>query len=355
MALTPAELLLLQAALFPGPTTDAWLKQTVLEDIAPAEHAVLALLAHNSQTMGIPIPVKLVGLRRRTWYANQFQFDALAIILRALSQANIDVLVLGDAALSLWIYPEPSTRPVATLEILIRPEQLDTVRDVLRNCGWVLSPSDARFGMIIPPAEISFIRWHNNKKQLLTLHWRAFPQFPSAAIDAELWARARMSTFGELTMRTLAPTDQFVLTIQLHSLRYLLDAAVIAKTQSLHWEQILRLTIQTATPALAETFNDLHAIAESLVPAEIQRYAWTLPISKLEHWAYSAQSRSSLSATLRQLGVRHWIKYSRLCTALGRHPSITSFLDFLQYTWGKHNRYQILRYVLTYWRNKHHE
>lgn len=59
----------------------------------------------------------------------------LGRLAHALNQANVDVMVLKGAALNLTVYDRPDLRPMSDLDLLVRPESIETTLEVLKAQG----------------------------------------------------------------------------------------------------------------------------------------------------------------------------------------------------------------------------
>ena len=112
-------------------------------------HRLGPLLHWQFRQYGIPSPPEI----RRTlagMYARQIpiaaaQQQALVEITRALDSEGISSVILKGGALAHTVYAEPALRPMEDLDILVRPTQLESARQVLQDLGFSAPPPHGRF------------------------------------------------------------------------------------------------------------------------------------------------------------------------------------------------------------------
>ncbi|MEO8394084.1 MAG: nucleotidyltransferase family protein, partial [Chloroflexota bacterium] len=228
---------------------------------------------------------------------------SLTQALDLLQTAQVEVMVIDDAALALTAYDRPALRPLDRLTVLIRPEQHHKAYKALQGGGWKASkwiPSRRR-----PYTEsLSFT---DANQVLLIMRWFAVDRRCAPGIDNDLWSRIIAHTDAQGNpIPVIAPADQLVLSASrlptawsspCPSLR-VADALTLIQKQPLDWSQVVasaihyRLTLQLyhllalialpdpSDPALADVMRSLSATPTSwMLRAEngaLQRRA-TLP------------------------------------------------------------------------------
>lgn len=167
---------------------------------------------------------------------------ALADVDDAFREAGIDFLVLKGMALGYLVYPDPATRPMTDIDLLVRPRDVGRAAKRLEGLGYQplehhqgFTEELVRFG-----GELSFGR---TPGPFLDLHW-LLEQYERLRglirIDEEaLWQRAMSYTMGGRRLKTPSLEDQ-VLTLSIHlglvhrmkGLRWLLDIDLLIRTFS---------------------------------------------------------------------------------------------------------------------------
>jgi len=94
-ALSPAEMALLRAACLRGPDALAafatWRAATDLDRLPHRQMELLPLAARNLEGQGIDDPglTRMMGIYRRSWYANQLALHALRGVLDVFAEASV--------------------------------------------------------------------------------------------------------------------------------------------------------------------------------------------------------------------------------------------------------------------------
>ncbi len=191
---TDPQTLLLRAALQAGAGAAdawrAWLATEDLDDVSGLSFALLPLVSHNLQALGVsegPLG-RLRGVQRQSWYKNQLRLADLAAAANALTETGLAGLVIGDAALAARIYPQPGLRPIEQLDLLVRPADAGAAHTALAVAGWrpAYPARDLARQMAIRPYGLL----HHAQRQTLRLHWRLFASDPDPAADALAWDTA---------------------------------------------------------------------------------------------------------------------------------------------------------------------
>lgn len=136
-------------------TWDALLNEGYQEDLAPLLYHIItktALLTPNSSpTTPDPSPLtpnyyavsdeitnSLKDLYNQYLVRHMVQFNELDKILNSFEKEEIDVISLKGAYIAKEYYPDSSLRPMADLDLLIRPEDMKRAGNSIEKMGYVL-------------------------------------------------------------------------------------------------------------------------------------------------------------------------------------------------------------------------
>ena len=124
---------------------DAWQTWSASGNIADLSHGaarLLPLIDHNLRHHG---GEGVVGsgteLLAAMWCETQLLHHEAGEMLRALERGRVDTLLLKGAALTFLDYPEPSLRPMADVDVLVRPGD---IRRADRHSSPIRVETDAR-------------------------------------------------------------------------------------------------------------------------------------------------------------------------------------------------------------------
>jgi len=178
----------------------------------------------------------------------------LLSVLDGLRQADVPALAYKGPALSQQLYGDPGLRHFTDLDLLVRPDDVATARDLVLGAGFAEKHDFEAVPLeLLQDAEQEIGFSHPETGLQLDVHWRVGPRFAADSLLAEeLFARSGAVRLLECEIRTPGPHD-VVLTLTIHA--------------SVHgWQKI----------------EDVAAVAAALrrlTPAE----AATLPALALEH------------------------------------------------------------------------
>lgn len=267
---------LLQAAVLDGPLAlDAWSKWSSNIDFENMDHAserLIPLLNHNLQRLKIvhSLSGRFQGLYRQSWVRSSLISKTGREVLRGLSEAGIESLLLKGAAFSLLYYESQALRPMADLDILVPIQQSQLALDYLRENEWKVSTKN-----FVALSE-DYLRTHNGitlkqpGKCEIDLHWHALHEGLSSGDDDAFWHTSKsLVAYGEQT-KTLSDADHLfhccVHGLRWNSLspiRWTADAhVIISNAPDLDW----RLLIERAeNKQLVLTLrNALHYLSDTL-------------------------------------------------------------------------------------------
>jgi len=287
---------LLRAVLLPGPDALAhwhqWKRNTATD---PASNRLLPLLYHNLHRLGVEArdlqPYR--NAYERSWCENQFMFSQAAALVRELQSKEIPSVLLKGIALALAFYPDPALRPMADIDVLVRPGQIAAASAVCRRLGWqpVFDPQD-----LLPLDQgVHFTR---NSAFQLDLHWRVFWQFHKGSPDEKLWHETLPLTVAGAHARCLNATMQ-LLHVCVHgtqwceepTIRWVADAMAILRSDrdAVNWDNLLDQAVRRKyTLALLDTLTYLHQALAAPVPPEVLQSLRRIPATMFDRISYRA-------------------------------------------------------------------
>ena len=199
-------------------------------------------------------------------------FIQLGQVLPALQRASIPTIVLKGAHLAALVYPDPALRPMADIDLLVRPEHLSRCDQVLCELGY--GPSRR------PWIERDFTRVHHHLPPYgkpgaspLEIHWSiAQPTSPFQVQVEHLWQNALPSEMAGIPALILSP-EHFLLHLCIHTcyddrfigkLRPIADVAetLHVYASEIDWEQVTRVAFEWRVTRCA--YLTLHLAADLL-------------------------------------------------------------------------------------------
>jgi hypothetical protein len=217
---------------------------------------LLPLVAWQAHRAGVA-PSAMLPLSRHlaaAMVARRSQDAHTARIVGLLAEQGIDALVLKGGGLGALAYPDPGTRPMSDVDLLIRPRDIDAVRAWIADVGgtidftWLEGHAVRRFRhsatVNVPAGE-------------LDLHWRTLYHRFDEGPDEVLWDHAVEIRVGGTVVRTPAPHHHLVHTIvhgmlpnYLAPLRWITDAVLLTRVPSFDWDLFVEDALRRKIGAL---------------------------------------------------------------------------------------------------------
>jgi Uncharacterised nucleotidyltransferase len=183
----------------------ALVELAVREGTAPLLHSHLCRLDLLDRLPG-PARRRLNEVARGVWAANIVLARHWGEATAALRGAGVDTLTLKGMALANVVYPETGLRPMADVDLLVRPADHATALAVLRELGYQ-TPGEAADRLGASRSFTELVRAGTR----IDLHWHAahYLRFEGiVAIDHDgLWSRARSLVAPEGRSLMLSPED----------------------------------------------------------------------------------------------------------------------------------------------------
>jgi len=210
---------------------------------------LLPLVHRQLERLGIDDPYvrRLAGIRRRTWYLNQLQLDALAPAVRVLEEVGTEPIVVAG-----WEFPahyhggDFGLRPVDGLNVIVRNDRVEAGVRALTAVGWTAARR------VVGGQE----RLVDAAGRGCSLEGRVAREFsvPERGVEVDdIWEETIEISLGDIRARALGPSDE-LLRVCLHGARasaipnilWLADALAVlqADEKALDWQRILRQTLR---------------------------------------------------------------------------------------------------------------
>jgi hypothetical protein len=351
---TPEQELLLDAALAPPDQANAawrrWRAGVTRAETDQVAFQVLPLVWHNvpgidPEDSFLPI---LQGVHRHAWIQNQVMMQLARDVVGDLSGAGIDTLILKGVALSTLYYPEPGTRSMTDLDVLVPRADVRAAMEVVRGR---MQPSDPRAEERVSVQHA--ITFHDPAGRELDLHWYSLYR-PSR--DDEFWTAAQPLDIGGMTAKALCPADQ-LLHVCAHgawwhrspTVRWVADAVLVLRAEdALDWERFCRqATEREVSLSVADALGYLRSRFGAPVPAEIPDELRRAPASASQRIASRAVMRppARMPTMLRSL-LFHWELHRRLRALEANGTGSRSFPAYLRAFWGYDSYWDFSRYAV---------
>jgi hypothetical protein len=211
-------------------------------------HGVLPLLYQSLKTTcPEAIPQSVITQLQNRYYANTYRnlllSQELLNLLHLFKASEISVIPFKGVVLATSIYHNLTLRQFGDLDILVKPQDVVKVRELLITQGYQL---DVDYGW-----QHTFI--HQQKQIAVDLHWELTPlmYFPFQLPDFEtLWQRSKSLTLRGQSVVDLCTDDLLIiLAVQVarggydnkESLAQICDLAELIRIQqTLDWEKLLQ-------------------------------------------------------------------------------------------------------------------
>jgi hypothetical protein len=349
---TPAQRLLLRAALLDGDAAaDAWIawrRDNDIDETDSGSHRLLPLLYRNLQRNGIVDDDlgRLKGVYRQTWYRNRMSMHAAADVLRTLTSAGIETMVLKGAPLAIEQYGEPGVRPMNDIDVMVRTPDAERAAAVLRAAGFRAPLHPGKLGRA---TEIFHaIGFGDATGRSIDLHWHLLEECRQQDSDDRFWADSHVIEIEGAPTRALSATDQ-LLHVCVHGsrwdplppIRWAADAyTLIAKnTETLDWERLVReARARQLTLSLRGCLAYLRDELNAPVPASVLEQLRRSRTTRLERWDYRTQGAPD---TVTWTVARYVTRYLRLQARRPWWKQVRDFPAYLQEMWSVQNPWSV--------------
>lgn len=322
---------------------EAW--ERIRSDADPARlpdaHSRLAPLVYENLSRAKvedPLLLDLAGTRLSRLASLLVLTEAVMPILVDLVADGIDVMLLKGAALS-DVYTSPAQRPMADIDLLVRPKDVPRAAKLLERHG-LTAAHDVRDPVQVACVHSIAFESSTGFKGSVDLHWMASPQLAPSGIaaaqwhrpwfehlaDDEFWNRARTADFMGVNVYAPSMTDLLFLVV-LHGVRFgiaddtrwAVDAATILRYRhdEIDWEffvdQAIRRRVAAVTATALAFLRDnvfIGSLEGEIPPAVITRLQSSKPslrervidrLSRHEHTMRPGAGRIVIDVIIRHL------------------------------------------------------
>ncbi len=313
---------------------------------------LLPLVYDNLQRQGLrdPLMGRLKGVYRRAWYETHRLLHQVRPVVAALVEDGVPLLLLKGAPLVLDYYGNHALRPMADVDLVVTPGDLDRALAVLRSLGW-RTPVE-------PDADV--LRFRHAVQCLgpggaeMDLHWHVLYEAGSEAADADFRSTLEPLDFLGCAVRQLDPTG-LLLVVIVHGLRWnhetpirwIPDALTILRRRGadIDWDRLLRMaTSHRLTHRVGLGLAYLADAFDAPVPRDVVARLRSLELSLVERIERTVLLADNRRLERSALGTQwvSFVEYCRYADTRGPVAFATGFSHYLRYRMGLGGRRELL-------------
>ncbi|HEV7348080.1 nucleotidyltransferase family protein [Telluribacter sp.] len=266
--ITPAQLLLLKAAVFPAEKaagywqqwkachqlTDSDLLQDkeilsrIFDPLDRGSHRLMPLVYRNLEKSGDPIIKRMRGMYRHSWMRNQQHLYRIKEITRLLHEAGIETMLIKGLAMSLLYYRDLGVRYMNDIDLLVPFEKHEEALKVLLTSK--LNLKIGAFDYYMKPYYHASHLYSEDGYDL-DLHHHLLMYNRNKTADVPFWQNS-LSLDPEygIPSSVLSPTHQLFHNL-IHGnfpdfdspMRWVADCYVIYTQHAIDWEEVLQLAV----------------------------------------------------------------------------------------------------------------
>lgn len=338
----------MQAALLPGEAgRAAWHRVRDAVAFGPldgASESLLPLVYQNVARLGDG-KVGIEVLKERylhTWSENLRFYYGVLPLLQAFEQVGVDAVVLKGLALIARFYRDPGVRPMADVDVLVSPTDIEQASELAVGLGWhpryCLTPGFLRVKHAGP--------FDHSVGVVCDMHWRVFEEAAAGGADEDFRAAAELVTFQGTRLRVPSPTDQLLHVCghaarwnEVPAIRWVADAVLILREGPIDWQRFLRHTAERQfILRMRQMLRYLRQALGVAIPPWVEAELAERPVSALERLEHCVRTREH-----RLLG--ELPAYVFNCFRGEPHP-LTAFPGYLRDAWGLESLAEVPRHAL---------
>jgi hypothetical protein len=211
-----------------------WKARVDLDDLDRSSFQILSLVFRRLLELGIEDPDlrRIKGVHRYRWTQNHLASRGRRELLNALHGENIPAMLLRGAALGQTVYPEPATRGVHDMDVVVPVETAARAVGLLRASGWNAKYFDPTWTLECSDA----CELLHSDYGAANIRWRVMQSRCPTGREEELWRAARPFEYEQIPTRILCPADQFLHACEhgmhhssVSGLQWLVDCAFIIR------------------------------------------------------------------------------------------------------------------------------
>jgi hypothetical protein len=222
-----------------------WLDENDIDLVSFREHRLLAAISDRfgkklSAHAAYP---RLVGLQKMLWTRSRMAMREAEPALKAMTDAGSDIMLIKGASRIAVNASAQRGRVAHDIDILVRPQDMLGVFDVLRDRDWQISTGVSPQYLRTRLLSVQSMNFFKGNFGDIDLHQAAYDGSQrSAEDDLALWRRALTASFSGVDVFVPSPADRITLAIahggldaHTHS-DWLVDCAVAIQSGEVDWD-----------------------------------------------------------------------------------------------------------------------
>lgn len=304
--------------------------------LAPLLYSRLA--AHPDGPAGAPVPAEAIGRLRRSYLQsagrNMHLYRELGKALGRLRRDGIPVMALKGAHLAEEVYGDIALRPMSDVDLLVYPEDLGRVEEVLVGMGYL--PVECHRS--IAGDNHHFAYRSARKGPVVEVHWAFLPSRLGFSIDMDgVWERSVPSVLAGAQASVLCPEDN-LLFLCLHASKHLfsggglrplydISAVIRHHGEEIDWKEVrvrgrqwgIERCVYAALTLAGEMFGVSlpESLMKSVQPADLDERFMESARERIFACGHRTPDGSSLSFNVARL-FRAGSSYDKAALFLGR-------------------------------------
>ena len=272
---------------------------------------------------------------------NMARVTRLLAVLGRFSEEGIPAVVLKGAALILRYYRSYGARPMADVDVLVRPSDVGRAAALLRHLGWTTpaprSEAELASAMRVHHAWAFYAPPFHN----LDLHWRVL-NVTSPEVEVMFWEGTELLEVAAAQVRVLNPADQ-IFHVCAHAVQpawtpspaWMIDVAAIldATGAVLDWARFVDTARRTNTSVRhCAAIADLNLFLGDRIPAPVLDALDSIDAPGWERREFALFSR--MPPFRRHHLLRwHWYQFKRrraFDDGWAHRPTVAGFADYVR-------------------------
>lgn len=171
-------------------------------------------------------------------------------VIELLESNRVPVVAFKGPALASLVYGDEALRQFSDLDILVRPENVFTARDLLAELGYFYYlPAAEHAQEALIRYQMHFVMKSERGELPLEIHWKTEPGRPMAGFSEEIWNRIGRMNLADREIRRFSIED-LLMYLCIHGsthswarLAWVCDVAeTVRRFETIDWDAVLRRT-----------------------------------------------------------------------------------------------------------------
>ena len=237
-----------------------WLDENDIDLVAFREHRLLAAISDRfgRKLAGHSAYPRLVGLQKMLWTKSRMAMREAEPALQAMANAGCMVMLIKGASRIALNASAQRGRVAHDIDILVRPQDMQTAFDVLRDRDWQIASGVSPQYLRTRLASLRSMNFFKGNFGDIDLHQLAYDGSQrSNEDDLAIWRRAAVAEFSGVSVLVPSPADRIALAIahggldaHTHS-DWLVDCAVAIRDGEVDWDVFLDIVARRGLAAAA--------------------------------------------------------------------------------------------------------